>query len=132
MCSSRSQILQFLMYHILCDSNGIVRSISDEEIAAKLGVTIKTVQNNNRYFISNNLICKSLKRDRNAYGVYIVDYKSYFKSKENYGRGYLQISDVVFTELLKIKPINELRLAIRELIYNNRVNPCLLYTSSFL
>ena len=24
MCSSRSQILQFLMYHILCDSNGIV------------------------------------------------------------------------------------------------------------
>jgi hypothetical protein len=123
MCSSRSQILQFLMYHILCDSNGIVRSISDEEIAAKLGVTIKTVQNNNRYFISNNLICKSLKRVRNAYGVYIVDYKSYFKSKENYGRGYLQISDVVFTELLKIKPINELRLAIRELIYNNRVNP---------
>lgn len=117
---SKTRLLQFLLYHAACDSNGLVRSISFNEISESLGISIRTAKDNNKYFIETCFIC-STRISSDQISLFIIGYKDYFKTKENYGRGYIEISREVMNELFKEKNINVIRLVIRGLIKHSRL-----------
>jgi hypothetical protein len=113
---SKTQILQFLLYHFLhVDERGIIRNINEKDIAETIGCTVKTVQNNNVIFEELGLIYFS--RSSSGINIKLVEYPRYFD--EN-GYGYIELSFERFEELKEIKNINALRLEIRkELVYDN-------------
>ena len=71
--------------------------------------------------MDNNLICLS-KINSEYFNLFITGYKDYFKSKEDYGRGYVEISREVVFLLLKATNVNDVRLTIRRLIESCKQN----------
>ena len=119
---TKTQIWQFLLYHSVCDSLGLVKYISEQEIKERLLIDIRTIRDNNKFFIDNGLIGVSPVPGTKYFGLFITNYKSYFKTKKEYGRGYLRIDSIILEKLFNINNINQLRIALRELIQNSRVN----------
>ena len=118
---SRSRLLHFVLLHYLCDSYGIIKSVSCKDIADEIGVTVRTIKDNFKFFIDKGLLYAT-KRDSDHYGLAIAGYRDYFKTKAEYGRGFLQITKEAFVILNKEKKINSIRLACRQFLEYSRVN----------
>lgn len=118
---SRSLILQFLLYIMTCDGSGYVKLLSIAEMSEYLGVSERTIRNNNKYLINNGFICTS-KIDTDRYRLFIPNYKDYFKSKKEYGKGYLEVTKEIFEELIKDEKVVSIRAALRLLLEENKVN----------
>lgn len=118
---SKTRLLQFLLYHATSDSNGLVKAISFDEISKKLNISLRSVKDNNKFFIDTGLIC-STRLNTDQISLFIIGYKNYFKSKEDYGRGYLEISSEILKELFVEKNINVIRLTLRELLKHNKLS----------
>lgn len=105
-----------IAYHFFdIDSIGIIRNIDLQELADKLGCNIKTINNNNELLKEYGYIAYS-KVDTGLVNVFLPGYEDYFKPASAGGRGFLNMSETVFDEILKIDSINVLRLALRELM----------------
>ncbi len=113
---SKSQILQFILYHFLpIDERGVIRGVCEKEIADLLGVSLKTVRNNNHLFEEIGLIYFSGSSE--GINIMLIDYPRYF-DKDGYG--YMELEVSRFGELKGITHVNSLRLELRmELVYDN-------------
>lgn len=119
---SKSQIKQLILYHFLnVDRNGFIKNISEKELASYLGCTLKTVRANNIKFVKLNYILFARVSD-DIINICLLDYKRYFLSSYDGGRGYLTMHKDLLDELLAIKNVNALRLEIRELIKFDDIN----------
>ena len=118
---SKSRLQQYIYYHSLCDSYGGVFKLSFKQMRETLNYSERTLKENNKFFVDNNLICLS-KINSEYFNLFITGYKDYFKSKEDYGRGYVEISREVVFLLLKATNVNDVRLTIRRLIESCKQN----------
>lgn len=118
---SKSRIKQYLYYHGLCDSLGGVFDLSIKQIKKDLGLTERTIKDNNDFFVDKQLICLS-HVEKNVINLFITSYKDYFKSKQEYGRGYLDISKEVLIKLLEATNIADIRFTLRSLIEYSKQN----------
>ena len=118
---SKSQLQQYVYYHNQCDSSGGVFNLSAKSVAKELGYTVRTIKKNNDFFVDNNLICLG-KMGADCFSLFISGYKDYFKTKKEYGRGYLNLSREVVIKLLKDRNISNIRFTLRELIEYSRLN----------
>lgn len=141
---TKSLIKQVLAYMAKCDSQGRVALMSEEELAATIDCSVRTVQNNNKTLEEHDII----QWDR-LWGEYIqVSFIGYLENcldlhKKNQEElpmdatasiesvldkytsksGYTSVSDEVIYELLKVENINMLRIALRALYaYESQVN----------
>lgn len=113
---SRLQLCQLLLYYALGpDEKGIVRNISEKEVASILGCTTRTIRNNNKRLIELNYLLLSWV-SKNKYNVLLLDYESQHLTAQEGGRGYITMSNNLFMQLIKIKNVNSLRLEIRNLV----------------
>lgn len=113
---SKSQILQFIFYHFLPIEFGrFICNVSEQDIADKLGYSIRTVRNNNILFQQLGLI--DFSRAGKNINILLINYEDYFKEGK---KGYMEISYSRFEKLMNIENVNALRQDIRkELIYDN-------------
>lgn len=113
---SKFQVLQFLLYHFYpIDERGIIRGLSEKEIAQELGCSVRTVRNNNIALEEAGLICYS--HNGKHLNVMILPYQQYFEEK---GYGYMELPYIRFQELITIQNVNALRIELRqELIQDN-------------
>lgn len=118
---SKSKLQQYLYYHSVCDSFGGVFNLSIKQVSKYLGYTERTIRDNNDFFVDNQLICSS-KIDSDCFNLFITSYKDYFKTKEEYGRGYLDISKEVLIKLLKATNVADIRFTLRKLIEYSKQN----------
>lgn len=118
---SKSKLKQFILHHATCDTFGVTKQLSIKEVADELRYSERTIKDNMKYFTSNNLlyVCK-ITPDR--FSSAIADYKDYFKSREEYGRGYIEIPKEIIQFLLSANDINEMRFILRGLIKNSQTN----------
>lgn len=141
---TKSLIKQVLAYMAKCDSQGRIALMSEEELAATIDCSVRTVQNNNKALEEHDII----QWDR-LWGEYIqVSFVGYLENfldlhkkdqddvpadaatsiesvldKYHSKSGYTSISDEVIYELLKVENINMLRIALRALYaYESEVN----------
>lgn len=114
---SKSQILQVLYYHFLpIDERGVIRAVSEKQIAEDLNITIRTVRNNNILLEEANVISYS-RSIGNTINILLENYQSYFLQN---GSGYLTLTFDRLKELSDIEHVNSLRTELREeLIYDN-------------
>lgn len=107
---SKYQIQQMILYHFLhMDERGVIRDVSEQEIAKKIGCTIRTVRNNNAQLAEIGLIYYS--NGSHGINIKLVGYEDYFAQK---GYGYVEF-DQSFLDTLKEKEnVNSLRLEIRQ------------------
>lgn len=113
---SKYQLLQFLLYHFMnVDSNGLVTYISIKEIAKIIGCDTRTIKNNNLALIDLGLIAYT-KVTKDLFSIAILGYKKYHLTRKEGGTGYIQMPKEFLEELLQIKNVNSIRLAIRQLI----------------
>ncbi|MEX3623777.1 hypothetical protein [Viridibacillus arvi] len=115
---SKSQILQFIVYHFFAvDQRGVICHISEKEIAETINCTVKTVRNNNAVLSSVGLINFSHSRTASEMNVQIIDFPKYFETN---GFGYMELNFERFKEISNIEHVNSLRLELRkELVYDN-------------
>jgi len=113
---SRLQLCQNLLYQALdVNLNGIIKDVSESEVASLLGCTIRTVRNNNKRLSELNYI-QTLKTSKDTFNVLLLDYNKYHLSTHDGGRGYIVMSNKTLIKLLNIENVNSLRIAIRNLI----------------
>lgn len=106
----------FIAYHMLgVDANGFVRNINVKQMAELLNCNIKTIRNNNDILKMYGYICYSVV-DVNTINIYIPAHQDYYLPAQKGGRGFLAVSDTVFEEILKMNSLNELRIALRQLM----------------
>lgn len=121
---SRLQLSQLLLYHALeVGPNGIVKNISENEIAAILGCTVRTVRNNNERLVDFGYILFS-RISNDKFNILILDYNKYHLSSNEGGRGYVVMSNKSLMKLLNVKNVNALRIEIRNLVKfdDNNIN----------
>ena len=113
---SRLQLAQLLLYHALdVGANGIIRDVSEEEVADILGCTVKSVRNNNKALKEFNYILYSrISKDR--FSVILLDYNKYHLSSKDGGRGYIVMSSDTLVRLINVEKVNSLRIEIRSLV----------------
>lgn len=108
-----------LAYHfMLPDSLGMITDVSVKGLAELLGCTTATVQSANRMLADYGYccICNSGCYD-NHINVMLSEYKDYYKTAEEGGRGYLTMSLDLFREILKIDSgLNTLRLSLKGIL----------------
>ena len=111
-------LLLFIYLHFLNpDKCGLV-NIDLEDAANYLHCDIKTIRNNlhlletYKYIILGGAICPGY------YKLFICDYKNYFKSAKENGRGYTYISLDLFNCLIEMQSINEIRITMRSFLYS--------------
>lgn len=97
------------------DGIGFVRNVNLKELAELLSCDIKTIHNNLECLREYGYISYT-KTDVNMISLWLPEYESYFLSAKEGGRGFLTMSDAVFTELLNIESINSLRISLRQLM----------------
>lgn len=112
-CNAIKLLLAFHFYEI--DQNGLIYHIDVSALAEKLGCNIKTVNNNLEQLREYGYISFS-RIDSRLINLYLPEYEDYFKPASSGGRGFLVISENVFSELLKIDSINTLRITLRQLM----------------
>lgn len=107
---SKSVIKQFLLLHMLpIGNNGSLFDVPYKLIADYLGVSIRTVQNNNKKLEEFGFI--SLDKERVKHFNYTLLHYA-FKADEGRG-GYIKIARRGFEEFMSIKDVNVLRLGLR-------------------
>lgn len=113
---SKSQILQFIFYHFLPIEFGrFICNVSEQDIADKLGCSIRTVRNNNILFQELGLI--DFSRSGRNINILLINYENYFKDGS---QGYMQIAYSRFETMMKNDTVNALRQDIRqELLYDS-------------
>jgi hypothetical protein len=109
---SCNQIKQMLTLYSLCDSNGIIKSISKKQIASVIGCTEKTVDNNNILLSKIGYISVFL-RTKGELSIIINKYKEQHKKD---GSGYIVMSKYMLSLLMEFKDVNALRIAIPVII----------------
>lgn len=113
---SKSQTLQYLLYHFLSlDERGVIRAVSEKEIAMMLGCTVRTVKNNNVALEKAGLLYHS--HAGKFINIMLTNHMTY--SKDN-PTAYLPLAFSQFEELCQIEHVNALRTQLRMiLIYDN-------------
>lgn len=111
--------LYFAIHSYPIDKKGFVKNVNTKEIAKRLGVTHNAIIYNIKRLIENELIYAS-KVKPYTYNFYIVDYEKTFLTTKKGGSGYVNITEEMFEELLKIKDINSLRLELRKILQHSR------------
>lgn len=113
---SKSQIKQILYYHFLMvDNQGIIKNINLNNVSKALNCSTKTIINNNKRFKALGLIgCTYI--DNNLFNIVLVEYPKYHLSKNQGGTGYIQITQELLFELLKMDDVNALRFELRKLL----------------
>lgn len=107
---SKSVIKQFLLFHMLpIDNEGWLFDVPFKEIAQKLNISIRTVQNNNLALANAGLI--KIEKERVKHFNYQLS--RYDEKAEEGTAGYIKMSKKTFETLLKIDEVNTLRLTIR-------------------
>ena len=97
------------------DNIGFIKNINLKGLAKLLSCNIKTIHNCLETLKEYGYISFT-KTDVNLITVWLPEYENYFKPASSGGRGFLTLSDAVFTELLSIKNLNELRISVRQLM----------------
>lgn len=113
---SKSQLKLFIYLHFLNpDKNGIIKNITEKELANRLNINIKTLRINfNRLINLNYLwICNGFEGQIN---ILLANYKDYHLTKKEGGYGYLTLSQSTLEYLLSIDNVNVLRLELRRLL----------------
>ena len=91
---SKLQVKQFLLYHFKnVDRYGIIKSLSEQELADNLGCTLRTVRNNNKRLVDLGFISFSHAGFNNYINVRILGYQNYHLSlcPRNYLLHYLNL-----------------------------------------
>lgn len=118
---SKFKLLQYLLLHFLCDSNGFVLHVSATEIASLLGSSVRTVKDNFKALKELGFI-EYHKINADLFSVYLVDYHKYHLTKEEGGKGYIQMAKEFLHALIEIKNVNAIRLCLRQLLkYDDEV-----------
>lgn len=114
---NRNAVLLFLQFHMMKpDRLGIVKNIPIGFLAKKLECDKKTIRNNLETLAANQMIYYSHGLDRSLINICLLEYKTYFLSAHEGGRGYYTLSDVVMEQLIAIKSVNNLRLTVKTLL----------------
>lgn len=114
---NRNAVLLFLQFHLLKpDRLGIVKNIPIDFLAKRLKCDKKTIKNNLNILADNHMIYYSHGMERSLVNICILEYKTYFLSAHEGGRGYYTLSDVVMEQLIAIKNVNNMRLTIKTLL----------------
>jgi len=113
---SKSQTLQYILYHFLSiDQRGVIRAVSEKELALKLGCTVRTVKNNNIALEKAGLLYFS--HAGKFINIMLTRHMTY--SKDN-PTAYLPLAFSQFEELCEIEHVNALRTQLRMiLVYDN-------------
>lgn len=99
----------FILLNFYANANtGITAPIELEDLAKSLGCNIKTVRSNILRLESCGFLDASMDPVTEEYVFTIRNYTSMYQPI-NLGGGYIQCTDELLTQLLKIKSINELR-----------------------
>lgn len=123
---TKSAIRQFLAYASLANPEGHIYFASEEDLAELINCSVRTIQENNKSFEANGII-----EFRRIWGEFldirICDYTREVRdldiseSGEVSSRtGYTSVWHEVMGELFKIENINELRLALRCLLFHEK------------
>ncbi|SCP99142.1 hypothetical protein [Anaerobium acetethylicum] len=106
----------FLAYHMLeADDNGFVRNVSIKELATLLGCNVKTIKNNNRILMEYGYIHFS-NVTADTINIYLPEFASYFEPAGSGGRGFLVLSEDVFSAIVETRSLNPIRLSLRQLM----------------
>lgn len=108
----------FITYHFLQpDAHGFIKNVSVKELAASLNCTPATIRFSNEILSSYGYcyFCDS-GIDDNHINVLLPEYKNYHKPASEGGRGYLNLSSDMLSELLSIDHLNTLRLTIKGIL----------------
>lgn len=108
----------FITYHFLQpDALGFIKNVSVKELAGHLNCTPATIRFSNEILSSYGycFFCGS-GIDDNHINVLLPDYKNYHKPASEGGRGYLNLSNDMLSELLSIDHLNTLRLTIKGIL----------------
>lgn len=126
---SKSAIKQFLVYTSLCNSDGEMRFVSEKDIAELTGLSTRTIQENNKQFQENGIIAfrriwsEFLEITIHNYTEEVRDLTINEDGSTTSRTGYTSIWYEVVTQLLAIRNINQLRLALRSLLaFEKEVN----------
>ena len=108
----------FITYHFLQpDALGFIKNVSIKELANLLGCTSATIRNSNEILSSYGYcyFCESGISD-NHINIHLPEYKNYHKPASEGGRGYINLSSNMLSELLSVNRLNTLRLTIKGLL----------------
>lgn len=108
----------FITYHFLQpDALGFIKNVSIKELAGLLDCTPATIRFSNDVLSSYGYCCFcSSGIDDNHINVLLPEYKNYHKPASEGGRGYLNLSSDMLSELLSIDHLNTLRLTIKGIL----------------
>lgn len=111
----------FLLYHHLpIDVIGIIKDISISDLAEYLNCDTRSILAANDLLVEYGYIRYSNSHEPNKYiNVFLPEYKQYFASAHDGGRGYLVTSRKMLDELCKVNNIIALRIFIRALVEND-------------
>lgn len=117
---SRTQILQMLLYHFFSiDERGLIRDVSEKEMAKILKCNIRTIRNNHKVLEEIGLIYYS--HSGNGVNIQIRDYEATYLSREQGGSGYFPIPFSRFEEFVNVENVNALRIELRqEMAHDNK------------
>lgn len=113
-----SAIKLFIAYHFLQpDALGFIKNVSIKELAGLLGCTPATVRFSNETLSSYGYCYFSHSGiSDNHINVLLPEYKNYHKPANEGGRGYINLSSSMLSELLTIGHLNTLRLTIKGIL----------------
>ncbi len=115
---SRNAILLFMYLHFLSpDENGFIRMVNVQEAASFLHCCPRTVRNSMNVLAASGYIAfRKLENIPCHYSVFLSDFRDYFRTAKEGGRGYLLLTRETFSALAGQPTINSLRLAVRSVL----------------
>lgn len=108
----------FITYHFLQpDALGFIKNVSIKELADLLGCTPATIRFSNEILSSYGYcyFCES-GISNNHINILLPEYKNYHKPASEGGRGYINLSSSMLSELLSVDHLNTLRLTIKGIL----------------
>ena len=126
---SKSAIRQFLAYISLCNSEGLLHFVSENDLSTMTGISLRTIRENNKQFEANGIL--SFRRIWGEFlDITIHNYKEEVRDLSfsddgavSSKTGYTSIWHEVVEKLMSIANVNELRLALRSLLaFEKEVN----------
>lgn len=121
---SKHQIKLFLLYHFypeISSRNGLIKNVSEKEVADLLGCTVKTVRNSNLQLVKHNYIIYS-KADTGNFSLILKDYPNYHVKANKGGAGYINITKELMESLMAVDDVNVLRMQLRSLLEHDNEN----------
>lgn len=111
-----------LVLNHLSETDGYGINIKINYLAEQLNCDKKTIKNNLEVLKKYNYILYNITETGNI-NFYLPEAENYYKKAKDGGRGYLTVSSECLKELLSIKAINSLRLALRGLMEFDELCP---------